>query len=159
MSIKKSNCGLPVALFAAAFVIGAAPAAYAQCEAGAGGSMIEDMAATQQSGTAGADTQIQADQGGVTTDQEGATTAQSGGTPEESGAATSSGETQAAMDSPEIEGPDEERIVAMLEEQGYSEVSSVTSCGAYYEVEAMQNGEQAKLQVDMASGRINPMPQ
>lgn len=163
MTIMPASRSLPVSLFAAALLIGAAPAAYAQCEAGTGGSMIQDMAKTQesagsaanattgQSGTATAESDIQTDQGGVTTDEEGAATAQSGG------ATTSSGETQAAMDSPEIEGADEERIVAMLEEQGYSDVSSVISCGAYYEVEAMQGDQQAKLQVDMATGRVNPL--
>lgn len=173
MSIRIPYGGLPLSAFAMVFLLGAAPAAYAQCEAGAGGSMIQDMAktqesagaATEQSGTATAESEIETDQGGVTTDEAGAATAQSGGTPEESGAttadsgaaATSSGEAQAAMDSPEIEGADEERVVAMLEEQGYNEVSSVVSCGAYYEVEAMQGGEQAKLQVDMSTGRVNPM--
>ncbi|WP_119461664.1 PepSY domain-containing protein [Rhodospirillaceae bacterium SYSU D60014] len=177
MTIMPTSRSLPVSLFAAALLIGAAPAAYAQCEAGTGGSMIQDMAKTQesagaaanattgQSGTTTAESDIQPDQGGVTTDKEGAATAQSGGTPEESGATTagaggattSSGETQAVMDSPEIEGADEERIVAMLEQEGYSDISSVVSCGAYYEVEAKQGDQQAKLQVDMATGRVNPL--
>src|SRR3546814_3486926 len=81
MTIKIPHCSLSPSLFVAALLIGAAPAAYAQCEAGAGGSMIEDMAKTQesagaetgataeQSGTATAESDIETDQGGVTTDE------------------------------------------------------------------------------------------
>lgn len=170
MAMRMRYVSLPASAFAAALLIGTAPAAWAQCAAGTGGTMTEDMTTTQsgagesgtgtssgtttgQSGTATAQSDVQTDQGGVTTDETGEQTAQ--------GAATM-GQSDTAMaepDSPEIEGADEKQIASLLEKEGYTDVSSVYSCGAYYEATASKDGQEETLMVDLATGRITPQKQ
>lgn len=139
---------LPASVLAAAVLIGTAPIAWAQCESAATGS-----ATTGQSGTATAESGIETEQGGVTTGAGGEQTAQ-GAMAEQDGDTA-----MAPVDSPEIEGPDEERIQTLLEQQGYAEVSSIYSCGTYYEAEAMKDGQQETVLVDLATGRITSRPQ
>lgn len=139
---------LPASVLAAAVLIGTAPIAWAQCESAATGSST-----TGGSDTATAGSGIQTEQGGVTTGAGGEQAAQ-GAMAEQDGDTA-----MAPVDSPEIEGPDEERIQTLLEKQGYAEVSSIYSCGTYYEAEAMKDGQQETVLVDLATGRITPQPQ
>jgi hypothetical protein len=159
--------------FAAALIIGAAPAAYAECASGqesaaaaqTSSGEAQAEAATGQSGqTVGQsitqpsqpDSQIETDQGGTTVDQSGEATAQSGSTDQaETDATAKAGQGQAA-DSGAVSSADEERIKTMLEQQNYTDVSSIVSCGTYYEAEAMQDGKQVTVQVDLETGRISP---
>lgn len=172
MIVNASGRRLSLSALTAAFLIGAAPVAYAQCAAGgstaagqtSGAQQAE--AATGESGmTVGQslttkapqpDSEIATDQGGMTMDQSGKATAQTGTTDQGSGTTTETSEQTAATDSPAISGADEERIKSMLEQEGYTEVSSIFSCGSYYEAKAMQGGKQVTLQVDLESGRISP---
>lgn len=161
MASRMLYVSLPASVLAGALLIGAAPVAWAQCEAAAGAATVEDMATAQpgagpsagQNGTAMAESGVETEQGGVTTG--------AGGEQEAQGAlAEQAGDTaMAAVDSPEIEGPDEERVKTLLEEQGYAEVSSIYSCGTYYEAEAMKDGQEETVMVDLSTGRITPQQQ
>lgn len=160
--------------FAAALMIGAAPAAYAECASGQDSTAAAQTssgeaqaeAATGQSGqTVGQsitqpsqpDSQITTDQGGITVDQSGKATAQSGSPDQaEADATAETGQGQAAADSGAVSSADEERIKTMLEQQNYTDVSSIVSCGTYYEAEATQDGKQVTVQVDLETGRISP---
>lgn len=177
MNSKSSGHRWTLPALAAALLIGTAPAAYAQC--GAAGTTAQTSgteqaeAATGESGMSVGqsltpeeqpDAEITMNQGGTTTDRSGAVTPQTGTADQgasataqsgQSATAGASGET-AAADSPAISGADEERLKTMLEQEGYTEVSSIVSCGTYYEADAMQGGKQVTVQIDLETGRISP---
>lgn len=163
--------------FAAALLIGTAPVAYGQCAggdtAGKSSGAEQAAAATGESGLtvgqsltteAQPDADIATNQGGTTTDESGDATAQAGMTDQGTGTTADTGQGETAETSGEaataksqaVSGADEERLKAMLEQEGYTEVSSLVSCGTYYEADAMQDGKQVTVQIDAQTGRISP---
>jgi hypothetical protein len=177
MIAKTSGHRWTLSALAAALLIGSAPVAYAQCAAGGTTAQTsgeeQAEAATGESGmTVGQsltpaeqpDAEITTNQGGTTTDQSGAATPQTGTTGQGTGATAQAGqgamegtsEETATAESRAISGADEERLKTLLEQEGYTEVSSIVSCGTYYEADATQGGKQVTVQIDLETGRISP---
>lgn len=165
------RCTLPA--LGMALLIGTAPVAYAQCGPDNGAAMGKTSGAQQAAAATGesgltvgqsmttapdsaAESEIATNQGGITTDESGTATAQPGSDDQGDAASAEAGgsgtgapseQTAATVESQVVSGADEERIKTMLEQEGYTEVSSIANCGSYYQASAMQDGKQETVQI------------